>query len=113
MDGLNNQKVIQKPLETRLNLPLHVSHDHPDELDEGDYEGPEGDGSEVVPDEVLEADQNGELEEGLLPGEVPGGDGAGDGDVLAGDDELGDPEAAEDVVQPHPGEERICGIVNV
>ena len=91
-----------------LYLLLHIGHDHPDELDEGDDEGAERDGSEVVPDEVLESHYDGETEEGLFPGEVPGGDGAGDGDVLAGDDELGDPEAAKDVVQSHPGEERVC-----
>ena len=62
----------------------------------------------MVPDEVLESHDDGETEEGLFPGEVPGGDGAGDGDVLAGDDELGDPEPAKDVIESHPGEELVC-----
>ena len=67
----------------------------------------------MVPDQVLEAHEDGKAEERLLPREVPGGHCAGDGDVLAGDDELGDPEAAKDVVESHPGEERICGRIQI
>ena len=29
--------------------------------------------------------------------------------MLAGDDELGDPEPAKDVIESHPGEELVCG----
>ena len=92
---------------------LHVHEDQSDQLDEGDDEGAEGDGAQVVPDQVLEAHEDGKAEERLLPREVPGGHCAGDGDVLAGDDELGDPEAAKDVVESHPGEERICGRIQI
>lgn len=79
-------------------------------LDEGNDKGAKGNRAEVVSDDVPDGAENGVSKVPLVSGKVPRRHHAGDGDVLAPDDELGHPEQPEQVVPPH-SVERLLRVV--